>query len=178
MEIKAKTTYNYEVYRDFQRFNIFKGKNSANGKVWILIISFVGIAVSIFNLIAFGSDSIVWLMMAIIILADLLFGYMYFIVPKIQYKSAKKFADIENNYIFKDDELSTTSNNAQYNGSSTMKYEMIFKVYESKDYFFIYINKMQAYIVDKSQIIDGTAEEIRAAILKYLPPKKYIVCKR
>jgi hypothetical protein len=69
-----------------------------------------------------------------------------------------------------------TSENPQYQGNAKMKYSLLHKVYETNDHIFLFINAVQAYLVDKSQITNGTAEELGVLISKHLTPKKYIVC--
>ena len=47
---------------------------------------------------------------------------------------------------------------------------------ETKKYFFLYENKRQIFVVDKTTLENGTAEEMREKISAVIG-KKYIVCK-
>ena len=100
---------------------------------------------------------------------------MYFLLPKIRYNSLAKMKDIINEYTFCDEVLIITTKGAEYNGESEIKYSLIVKVYETTKYLFIFQNKSQVYVVDKSTIIVGTVDEIRVKI-KDAISGKYIVC--
>ncbi len=175
MEIKATTTYSYEIYKEYTKFSMYKGKTYIK---WLFLTTIVlGTILSLYGFINDDDTTISLVFMILIILMVVIMIFSSCILPKIMYKSMKNISDIKNEFIFKDDEFSTVSSSLQFNGNSTTKYEMLYKVYETPKYFYIYINKAQAYIVNKSEIIDGTAEQIRDSFLKHLTHKQYIICK-
>ena len=51
---------------------------------------------------------------------------------------------------------------------------MIPKAIETLDYLFIFQTRNQTFIVDKSTIVNGTIDDIRAKLIQY-PHTKYIV---
>ena len=63
-----------------------------------------------------------------------------------------------------------------YNGQAEIKYALLVKVMETSKYFFLYQNNTQVFIVDKSMIVGGTAEEIRNK-LSSVTRNRYIICK-
>lgn len=100
---------------------------------------------------------------------------MYFLLPKIRYNSFARMKDITNEYTFCDEVLMITTKAAEYNGQGEIKYSLIVKVYETTKYFFIFQNKSQVLMIDKSTIVGGTADEIREKIQGAMS-RKYIVC--
>lgn len=101
--------------------------------------------------------------------------FMYFLAPRIQYRRMAKVRMVENGYIFGDDALKVFSKSDEYNGEATVAYAFFASVYETSKYLFLFQTSRQAFIVDKSTIEGGTAEEIRARLTACVG--KYILCK-
>ncbi|MHB1484271.1 MAG: YcxB family protein [Saccharofermentanales bacterium] len=178
MEVKAITAYDFPCIKEFVRFTLFKGKgqNITGKKIGLVVLMSVVFCLSLINMIinSFEAGIIVFFITLMIIC---IFGYLYFIYPKKVYKSAKKLASMKNEYLFQEDEFTMTSDNPEFSGKSTMKYTFLNMVYETEDYFYLFIDKAQAYIVRKSDITNGTSEQIRETIIYNMPPEKYIICK-
>jgi hypothetical protein len=68
-----------------------------------------------------------------IILLDL---FMYFVMPTVQYKSMSKMKELENEYVFYDDEFTAECTSEEYSGRATVRYSLLIKVFETKKYFF------------------------------------------
>ena len=101
---------------------------------------------------------------------------MYFGLPNIRYKSLAKMKDAENEYIFCDNSLKTFTKSETYNGEAEIEYSIFVKVYETSDYFFLYQNNNQVFLVDKSTIEGGRIDDIRNKLSSFVKDK-YIVCK-
>ena len=54
----------------------------------------------------------------------------------------------------------------------------IYKVYESRYCFYIYISKFQAYILDKDDFTEGTPEDLRELLRDTTDEKKLKLLKR
>ena len=102
--------------------------------------------------------------------------FLYFIMPKIQFNALRQMKNIENQYIFSDDIITVTSKNENYTGETQLNYSIICKVIENSKYVYIFHNKNQVFMVDKSSIENGTMEDIKAKILPFVKDK-YIICK-
>ncbi len=146
--------------------NVFK-------KLWwlyaLLTILLIGIGISalkedkIFGIIYIGLG----------LLITPLSYFLVFIIQKRFNKSANYLSD-ETEEIFTFDE--EYMNITQVKGdsfSSTLKakYSIIYKVIEDKNYYFVYISKMQCFVVNKSSITIGTLEEAQALLKKNLGDK-------
>lgn len=57
--------------------------------------------------------------------------------------------------------------------TGSMEYRLLFKVYESNDFFYLFINPMEAYIVGKDGFTSGTAAEFRSLMASKMGKKFY-----
>jgi len=175
MEIKATSTYDLKTLKAFVRLNMFRKANPKKRMIIWGIIALLLTILIIAELITFGNSSGLLISLIVLWFAIGWYCYIYFLLPKIRYKATCKFADLKNNFIFTENQFEVFSNSDSYNGSCNMEYSMIFKVMETSEYIFIYQNKLQAYIVDKSTLEGGTIEQLRNLIINIIG-KKYIIC--
>ena len=101
---------------------------------------------------------------------------LYFTLPRIRYNALANFKEAENAYVFCDDFLKVSTAGREYSGEAKIEYSFLVKAYETSKYFFLYQTKDQIYIVDKSTIEGGTAEDIRSKLSAVLKDK-YFICK-
>lgn len=176
MKIKAKCTYDYNAVRALIHVTMFKKNNPKTQYIGTAVYCAVMLAAVLSIGFVFGWKKSLFILLAVDLIIFAICNYSYFLLPKIAYKNISSFAGIENEYIFLDDVFKTFSKTSEYNGEAELKYSLVPKVIENSRYFFIYQDKAQAYVVDKSAFEGGTAEELRRA----LQPKingKYIICK-
>ena len=82
----------------------------------------------------------------------------------------------ENDYRFNDDTITIFSKSTDYNGEASMEYTSFVKVYETSKYLFLFQPDNQVFIVEKSTVTGGSAEEIRKKFSSFLK-KAYVICK-
>ncbi|MBE6734493.1 MAG: YcxB family protein [Ruminococcaceae bacterium] len=175
MEIRAKSKFNYDAIKALIYLSIYKKANPKKKFiVQTIIIAFL-ILVIAFEMIIF-SDTDLILLLCLMVFLFLMQFFMYFILPRIRYNAMLKMKGIENEFVFMDDGVRISSKSEDYNGEGEIKYSMLFKVYETSDYFFLFQNKNQAFVVDKSTIESGYAGDIRNKLVSVLQ-NKYIVCR-
>lgn len=172
MEIKASSKYDYITVKTFQKFH-FRTKFKALN---ILIF-----AATIFMLFAFTITAIYSYIDSQMIFSGVIFVIMlmgmlfvYFCMPKISYERDKVIKEAENNFLF-GEEIEIISKNNYQTTSSTLNYNAIWRVYENKNYIYIYLEPNKAEIVDKSTVTGGTAMDLRAFLLSMVGSKKYII---
>ena len=83
--------------------------------------------------------------------------------------------NLENEFTFCDDFIKSSSKCENYQDSVEIKYALLVKVMETKEYFFLYQQANQAYIVDKSTMTEEDAVLVQEKLKENV--KKYIVCK-
>ena len=175
MEIKATCKFDLASVKALVRVQMFKKADPGKRMIFWSVIYGAIIAVLIWELIAFGPESKIIFMLGVLMLVLLLGCYLYYLLPKIQYKAMAKLQDAENVYTFGDETLKVFTNGGEYSGASEMEYSVLVRVYETSRYFFLYQTKNQAYIVDKSTVTGGSAEDIRNK-LSVAVKNKYVHC--
>ncbi|MBR6764923.1 MAG: YcxB family protein [Clostridia bacterium] len=176
MEIKAKCKYDLDSVKAWTRLNMFKQADPKKRMIlWNIIYTILCIVI-IWEIVTFGTDALMLILLGVCLLFQLLVLFLYFIAPKIQYKALAKMRDAENEYFFGDDTLKASTKGEEYNGASEIQYSFFVKAYETSKYLFIYQTNNQVFVVDKSTIEGGTAEDIKNKLSAYMKDK-YVVCK-
>lgn len=179
MNISAETKFDLRSTQALVRHSMFISKRTSPKKALIIraVISvvFFGLAMTL-SYLTYDYDMFRLLLLGFVIMWGLLL-YLYFIVPKRQYKAAvAKMKDLKNTYTFTDDSITVSSNGDGYSGSSEITYEKLYRAAETNEYFFLYINKRQAFVVDKTTFVGGSADELTARLTSVFG-KKYIRCR-
>ena len=175
MEIRAKCKYDLDSVKALTHLTMYKKADPQKRLTFWSAAFAVLIIIIISEIIAFGFDTILAVLLGVEIFGLLLIYFWYFIIPKIQYKSLAKMKDTENEYVFCDDVLKTFTKSQEYNGEAEIEYSLFVKVYETTKYFFLYQTNTQVFIVDKSTVENGTVEEIRNKLSAFVKDK-YIIC--
>ena len=176
MEIKAKCTYDYKTCKAMSHVQSYKKKKPL--KAMLLHIA-LAVVLGFLNFILIqmtggeAINSVAFFLCMIIVILEFV---MYFLLPRLQYNSMSKMKDISNDYIFRDEDFIASTDSEQYKGNSVIRYSLLEKAVETGEYFLLFQNKRQVFLVDKSTVQGGTAEEIREKLRSVLG-KKYITCK-
>lgn len=176
MEIKAKSKYDQATIRALTHLAMYKKADPKKRiRLWTWVYAIL-LAVIVLEIIVFGPDSTFFTLLFAAIFFILLVYFMYFIMPKIQYNAMAKMKDIENVFVFGDKEVKIVTSGSDYNCETKIDYSWFHMVYETSKHFFLYQTKNQVFIVDKSTVEGGTAEDIRNKFSGF-DKKKYIICK-
>ena len=176
MEIKAKCKFDTDSIRALTHLSIFKKANPKKTVIARFVLCFVLLLFVIAERNIYKFDSTPIILTVALMLMMLIDGFVYFILPKIQYRSLAKLKEAENEYVFFDDYIKVFSNSQEYKGEAKIEYSLFVKVFETSKYFFLYETKTQVFIVDKNTITDGSAEQIREKLSPILK-SKYVICK-
>ena len=176
MEIYAKSKYDYETVKALAHTDAYKRFNPKKTFTFWTAYSVVLIVIMIVLLFLWGSDRTLIILLPVCIAVLLLDCFIYWGLPKVQYKSLGKMANMENEFVFYEDVIKITSNNMEYSGEAELKYTVIPKVMETTKYLFVFQTKRQVYAIDKSTITNGTMEDIRRKLKNYVN-NKYIMCR-
>jgi len=173
MEITAKCVYDLKGMTALLHLQMFKKADPK--KRMILWGSLYGVVALLLLLTAISGFEKGIILMALLVAVWLMVCYFYFLVPRQMYKTQANLKDAENTYIFGDNGVRIRSQAQQYTGEAQVEYGLFVKVYETSAYFFLFQTKNQVFLVDKSTIRGGAAEEIRSRLTGKV--KKYIICK-
>jgi len=174
MMIEVKTKYTKESFRKFQWFHLTRGG--------------VRKAVSIVSLaVIFCSGAVLLLLMLIIddcqltakdllSLFFLILPVFYVLMPRIGTSSAFKKSpalfDMGLTFTFHEDYF-TVLTTGMVSGTSDIRYEALYRAYQTKDSFYLYIQQQQSYIIVKTDFTAGTPEDFALFLEKVMPAKKY-----
>ncbi len=175
MEIKAKCKYDSEAVKSLVRVAAFKKDDPKVVYIVSLILDVLLFVMTLVVFFVYGWMNTYYLMLLALLLAFLM-NYTYFVIPEITFRRMASFRDIENEFVFRENLFVIYSKNGDYTGEGEMNYSAVPKVIENSKYFFVYQNKSQAYIVDKSTLEGGSAEELRFALQSKIGGK-YIICR-
>lgn len=176
MEVKAAATYDYDALRALVHLSAYRKANPKTYLIAWVVSSLLFITAITFFLVFVENDIYMQAMLIVFVLIICFNLFFYFMVPKTHLKAQGSHVGIKNLYIFRDDELEVKSSGKDINGCSTLKYTTLFKVMETSKYFFLFQYRAGTFIVDKSTIEDGTADDIRKVLSDALG-KKYIRCR-
>ena len=143
MEIKAKCTYDLEAVTALTHLTLFKKADPKKRFVLWNVTFLVFLAVVILEIITFGvNGSLVMLLIVDVVWLALAY-FLYYIIPKLQYKALSRLKNIENEYSFFANSLKVVAENEEYKGETEIEYTMLERVYETSKYFFLFQTKNQ-----------------------------------
>ena len=168
--IKATTTYSYENILRLQRFHILKSR------LWLVFmllmdaIMLASIIITSVRGIEYAGDIVFIVLMALIIL---LTPFMIFVLPVIIAKRQKREFGTKTDFSFGEYGLHVVSTASYAVSNMDARYEMFKKVYETKNEFYLYIDGMQVFPIEKSGIESGEAA-LKELLMRKIPPQKYV----
>ena len=175
MEIVAETVYDYPAIKALFRLQLAKSRYHTLRYVLTLVLFSLVVAVSLINMII-RFRTIVPIPFFLTIFGSVMI-FIYLFGARLTYKQMKFGKNMPNRYVFGEQELHVHSHTAQFSGECTLSYDRLYKVYELKRYFILYIDRAQAYLIAKDGIQNASPEAFRDFIQSSLPPKKYVRCK-
>ena len=171
--IKATTVYDFPTYKRYALFHLNKGRLYLT--IITCAISILGIFVGLYTMIRYGYDGAMMVCLTILSLNLIFQAYLYFFSPRVHYKSNRGFANMKNEFEFDESGITVHSSNPNTDGTSTFNYDVLHKIYETKDSFYLYVNRSQAFLISKDGFTEGNATELSVLLSRKLPPKKYIL---
>jgi len=174
MTVKAKTEYTEELLLKFARFSIMRTPRQVVTYIVgeLIMLAMAGFYAYLTWVVGGGS-----VVIAIIFLTTIPY-IIPFILWRAPYKSvkmSKRVLGAANYYEFSDDEIIIESTFPTAEGQTKANYQFFDRVYETKTMFCFFTSKVQACIMNKSDITEGTITDLQELLRKNLPPKKYIV---
>lgn len=176
MELKASSVYDYKAMKALVYIGLYKKRNPNRSYWFITIVAIALIAIFILFRDLLLDSKFEITLVALLAFFALMNSFFHFFLPVISFRAMKKMAGIKVNFLFTDDSMSVHSESDLFEANSTIKYEVLLKAMETKARLFLFQTKSQAYVIDKSTIEAGSAEDLKNVLMPILG-KKYIVCK-
>ncbi len=174
LEIKVATKITYPMYKEYAIFSIYKSKffKIANVFCFIMII-FVAFFITK-TMIDYGFDIVLFILLFVLALCIAVLLVYPVLTAKIYYKSGSKLYSNEICFSFYDDHLVSETKGSDISSASNSNYNIIQKIYETKNYFYLFITRQQAFIVPKNDIVSGSADELSTLLKSKVESNRYI----
>lgn len=177
MGIQASCSFDEKTLTAFNRCMMTR-KGDPKKSLWSAAVIYgILIAVMLLEMWWFGAELSLQILLILLIVVLVCLFSLYFWMGKIQYRRLGSMQGLVNSYVFYQDAMEVTSDGTGYNADGRIQYHAIKKVKETRTHFFIFMNNRQAFMVDKSTITGGTADQIRGYLSVWVDEKCYTVCK-
>ena len=173
MRVRAETTYTREMLWKYARF--YQLKNPVLVVLYCALILSGGgmVGYSLFIIIATGSAINLSSAFAFLALSLSALVLVILLLPYRTLHESKKM--IGSLYRCELNELLViiTSDLSDAAGKITTNYEYFTSIYETKDVFYFFVSPRQAYFFKKSDIIEGSVDELRQLVKQNVPQNKF-----
>ena len=174
MMVNAKTEYTKETLLTFAQFNA--RKQPAQIVVYVVLELLLAFISSLLMLMSgTTAELIISIVLAPIFL--LVVPATILITPRFVAKMSKGMIGAVNTYEFSDDGIVIESTLPMAAGQTKAGYNYFESIYETKDAFYLFISKQQAFIMNKSDITEESISDLQELFTKNIPPSKYITKK-
>ncbi len=169
MPINVSTVYSEKNLIEFNRY-VTKSKIV----FWIImaLCSFLVVGSFVFLALINELSFEIYLCLALTILLDLLYVFLYVFLPRITLKKQKSL-NTTLNYSFEGEHFSVNAQNEYATENSTVKYTMLSKVARNKNFVYLFISPIQAYVVDISELSYEDVINFKNFLQPHFKPKKF-----
>jgi hypothetical protein len=171
--VETETIITYELYRTYYLFSLFKGKLYKQMPRLIFSGGIFGIIVSLFSVFSFGFEPIRIIIPVTLTVVLILMTYLLVYFPKKYYNSASKVLGSSIKYKFTRDYFYAESNGESASGSSQIKYDALYKAYETDEMVYIFIDNRQAYPLEKKNFNSEDFQQLREVLQNKLGKMYY-----
>ena len=139
-------------------------------RLWLYaLLSLVMIVLGVIGIISKEDNSDVVSGVVLIVFGVLITPLGYLLTRIFQKRNDKATifisSDTEEIYTFDEQYISVTQTKGDvFFATTKARYSYIHKAYEDKNYFYLYISKMQSHVIDKASITQGTLDELRTLL--------------
>lgn len=166
--IKAVVEYNKEVNEDLLKFN-------ALSNPWKWLVYLGATAISIMLVIMNRNSDFFAISIAILISAvimDLVVLYYYFIAPKQKLNNLKDADIVKNTIEFSDQYIQISTTFKGKKSVDKLYYQQLYRIYEGKNAFYLFVDKYNTLIVTKKGIVVGTIDGLKKLLNDKVKNKK------
>ena len=158
--IEVLTVLKEEIILKFSKFNLMRNKFTLFIIPILLIL--LSIVLLILNIEKFVLP-IIGICLAVLVPVAMIFVNSLF--TKVTFKHEQE-GDTYFKFLFNQNNYEVENNIGGLVTTNVLLYQHILKCFETKLYFYLYVNKNYAYIVDKAGFQNGSAEEL-SELLKF-----------
>ena len=176
--IEVRTKYTKKAIRKYHWFHSYKKMPQ---KIMTIVFSIAYLFMLYSVILSFfttGDLSGVFSKAVFIIGMPALFLVAPIISTNNMLKKSSAYFGSGSTFTFYEDHFTGITVGGAINSTSEINYAALVKAYETKAYFYLYLQPSQAYVIDKQAFTQGTPGELSALLRKALPEKKFKVYKK
>ena len=176
MKIQAQCKYDRQAVRAMTHLWMFKQASPKKRmRIWTITYALL-LLILVLQIMLIGPDTLLVVLSGVLLAVYALECYMYFWMPHRRYKAMGNLRDVDNIYTFDKTAFTVVTKSAGQSGKDTVQYSHLSRAYETGKYIFLWRGKNQLYMVDKSTVGAGDAQEIRSLVRQHIPDH-YVICK-
>lgn len=175
MIIKAKTEYTKELLIKYARFNSYKKTSQIVIYCFCELFMLALVGFLIYMAMSTGTAEVFTVTIICTATFPFIVPLILLLLPLFLAKMSKDAIGAVNIYEFSDIEVIIESTLPTAYGQTKAKYTFFESIYETKNIFYLYISKQQAFILKKSDITVSSVSDLQNLFKKNLPANKYII---
>ena len=180
--VEFKTKFNFELEKIMKQENVRKAKKFLawfSGVIIALGVMFLMLAVSDYYE-GLKNDAVgdLYYGIFLIVFGGLFYPLMVLLINKSQKKEMQSFSLVseETEEVYKFDEEKIfifTTKGEDYRSAVETNYKYINNIVKTKDYYVLYISKIQCHVLKKEDIVSGSVEELNKIFETHFSKEKY-----
>jgi len=174
--IKSTVLVDFSVYEDFFIFSLFRSKRYKTAKGWFFLPFILMIPLGIISIILEMHVIFPIVLFSLSSITFLVFGYLFFIAPKSNYKKLKNVFSSPHYFEIYEDYFIVSIEGKEAKGYSEINFSHVHKVYETHNAFYIEIPTRAAYAIPKKYLSHDQIMMISDLFSKKFNKKKYKIC--
>lgn len=161
-DIVCHSLYDYDAIYEFNKF-IINRRGRSNRFLNVALITVNAVMLLAFLLVNAISGFDLFMTVAILVIAflDAIYLFSHVALPKIISKKASAVV-AEITFCFKENEIEIEARKPNFTENATVRYEGMIDFQENKNYFYLFVEKNQAYIVDVNQLENSNPSFLRS----------------
>ena len=165
MVIENKTAYTFPAYKTFHHFFMFRRRLW----LWILVAvcEVLGFGLMLVGQLLHGEGMEPQLLVMLAFMVVLVL-FAWFVYPRMGYRSYSK--GVVQHYRFEESSMGITTSGQELSAEQSLNYAGLYRVCETKGYFYLFLSSRQAFIVDKGGF---SSEEHISLLRQRLQHKRY-----
>ena len=174
--IEVRTKYTPEMHKEFLRFLFFRGESYRYKQRTFTVL---GILLIVLWFVLYFSMPLNLLPIVLLAVGIFVLLWTHLIPAVLSKQNAKETSSLrqaELYIIFNEDDISISFEGDPQSGMSSLLYKALYKVYETKNDFYLFLTPANALLVSKSDFISGSADELRTLFLAKLNGS-FVLCK-
>ena len=174
MNLKASTTYTFEIVRDYMWFNIFPVRQYRKVPPAVLAVLTLVVLASFLGYLLNRGQIFITMGIVLLVVEVMMINMLYF-KPKKAFRTFHSQVDSPNAYTFYEEYFLLRSDRT-VDQETEIFYGDLYRAYETEDYFLLYTIRRKACVVGKKDFTIGSAEDLRTRLQDKMGNKFKVFC--